>query len=135
MTQDKRLNKYNHRQFILFAAIGAVGTGGHFLTLILLVEWAGLSAVWATTAGFIVGALINYFLNYHITFKSDKAHREAMLKFFMVALLGAGMNTLIVFVGVDLMAVHYLVVQVVASSLVLIWNFSANKFWTFAIND
>ncbi len=135
MTQDKRLNKYNHRQFILFAAIGAVGTGGHFLTLILLVEWAGLSAVWATTAGFIVGALINYFLNYHITFKSDKAHREAMLKFFMVALLGAGMNTLIVFVGVDLMTVHYLLVQLVASSLVLIWNFSANKFWTFAIND
>ncbi len=135
MTQDRRLNKYNHRQFILFAAIGAVGTGGHFLTLILLVEWAGLSAVWATTAGFIVGALINYFLNYHITFKSDKAHREAMLKFFMVALLGAGINTLIVFVGVDLMTVHYLVVQLVASSLVLIWNFSANKFWTFAIND
>jgi len=135
MTQDRRLNKYNHRQFILFAAIGAVGTGGHFLTLILLVEWAELSAVWATTAGFIVGALINYFLNYHITFKSDKAHREAMLKFFMVALLGAGINTLIVFVGVDLMTVHYLVVQLVASSLVLIWNFSANKFWTFAIND
>ncbi|VAX13082.1 hypothetical protein MNBD_GAMMA24-2425, partial [hydrothermal vent metagenome] len=44
------LNRDNTRQFILFATIGAVGTGGHFLTLILLVEFVGLSAVWATTA-------------------------------------------------------------------------------------
>ncbi len=115
--------------------IGAVGTGGHFLTLILLVELAGLSAVWATTAGFSVGALINYFLNYHLTFKSDKAHREAMLKFFMVALLGAGMNMLIVFIGVDMLVLHYLLVQLFASALVLLWNFSANKLWTFATND
>lgn len=126
------LNSDNTRQFILFATIGAVGTGGHFLTLVLLVEFAGLSAVWATTAGFVVGALINYVLNYHLTFKSDKAHREAMLKFFIVALVGAGMNMLIMYIGVDVMAQFYLLVQVAASSVVLLWTFSANKLWTFA---
>ena len=126
------LNKDHTKQFVLFATIGAVGTGGHFLTLILLVEFAGLSAVWATTAGFVVGALINYILNYHFTFKSDKAHREALLKFLIVALLGAGMNMLIMYVGVDVMARFYLLVQIAASSVVLLWNFSANKLWTFA---
>jgi len=134
MTRENVLNKDNRREFFLFAAIGVVGTAGHFLTLVFLVECAGVSAVVATTAGFIVGALINYFLNYHFTFKSDKAHREAMLKFFMVALIGAGMNMLIVFMGVEIMAIHYLLVQLVASSIVLIWNFSANKLWTFANN-
>jgi len=69
------LNKDNTKQFVLFATIGAVGTGGHFLTLILLVEAAGVSAVWATTAGFIVGALINYFLNYHFTLLSRVTRR------------------------------------------------------------
>ncbi len=129
------LNKDNTKQFVLFAAIGAVGTGGHFLTLILLVEAAGVSAVWATTAGFIVGALINYFLNYHFTFKSDKAHREALLKFFIVAVVGAGMNMLIMYIGVDILVQFYLLVQIVASSVVLIWTFSANKLWTFAEKD
>lgn len=128
------MNRDNYRQFLLFSMIGAVGTGGHFITLILLVEFVSLAAVWATTVGFVVGAVINYFLNYYLTFKSDKAHRDAMLKFFTVALLGAGTNMLIVFVGVDVMMLHYLLVQLVASFIVLMWNFSVNKLWTFADN-
>jgi len=126
------LNKKNTKQFILFAIIGAVGTSGHFLTLILLVELTGLSAVWATTAGFIVGALINYILNYHLTFRSDKAHSETMLKFFVVATVGAGINMLIMYFGVDIFVLFYLLVQVIASSVVLLWTFTANKLWTFA---
>lgn len=125
-------NKGNTKQFFLFATIGAVGTAGHFLTLILLVELAGLSAVWATTAGFIVGALINYALNYHFTFRSDKAHSETMLKFFIVATVGAVLNVMIIFVGVDVLKLFYLFAQVIASSVVLLWTFTANKLWTFA---
>jgi len=125
-------NKYNTKQFILFATIGAVGTAGHFLTLILLVELGGVSAVWATTAGFIVGALINYVLNYHLTFRSEKAHSETMLKFFIVATVGAGLNMVIMFFGVDILALFYLLVQVIASSVVLLWTFTANKLWTFS---
>lgn len=126
------LNKGNTKQFIMYAGIGAVGTGGHFMTLILLVELAGVSAVWATTAGFVVGALINYILNYHLTFRSDKAHRETMSKFFIVALVGAGLNMMIMFFGVDVLALFYLLAQVIASSVVLLWTFAANKLWTFS---
>ncbi len=128
------LNKDNIRQFILFTMLGGLGTAGHFLTLILLVQFAGLTAVWATTAGFMVGALINYFLNYHLTFRSDKTHAEAMLKFFAVALVGAGLNMTIMFVGVNIFSLFYLLVQIAASSIVLLWTFAANKLWTFAGN-
>ena len=126
------LDKNNTKQFILYATIGVVGTGGHFLTLILLVEYVELAAVWATTAGFIVGAIINYLLNYHLTFSSDKAHSEALFKFFTVALLGAGINMSIMHVGVNVYAFHYLLSQIAASSIVLLWTFFANKMWTFA---
>ncbi len=122
------------KQFIVFAMLGGVGTAGHFLTLILLVQLVGLGAVWATTAGFMVGASINYFLNYHLTFRSDKTHSEAMLKFFIVALAGACLNMMIMFLGVNILALFYLLVQIVASFVVLLWTFSANKFWTFSKN-
>ncbi len=91
-----------------------------------------MSAVWATTAGFIVGALINYVLNYHLTFRSDKAHSETMLKFFIVATVGAAINMMIIFWGVDILELFYLFAQVIASSVVLLWTFTANKLWTFA---
>lgn len=125
-------NKTDVKQFILFATLGAVGTAGHFVTLVLLVQFVGMAVIWATTAGFIVGALINYALNYHLTFRSDKAHGETMVKFFIVALVGAGLNMIIMFWGVNILALFYLLVQVVASFVVLLWTFSANKLWTFS---
>ena len=124
----------NMKQFILFAMLGGVGTAGHYLTLILLVQLVGLAAVWATTAGFMVGAVMNYFLNYHLTFRSDKAHSEAMLKFFIVAMVGAGLNMMVMFLGVNILSLFYLLVQVAASFVVLLWTFSANKLWTFSAN-
>ena len=122
------------KQFILFAMLGGVGTAGHYLTLILLVQLVGMAAVWATTVGFMVGALINYFLNYHVTFQSDKTHSEAMLKFFIVAVVGAGINMTIMFFGVNIFALFYIFAQLAASFVVLLWTFAANKLWTFSVN-
>ena len=91
-----------------------------------------LVPVIASTIGFVVGALINYLLNYHITFNSNKRHREALTKFLLVAGLGAIINAAIVAAGINIFEMHYLVIQVIATCFVLIINFIANKYWTFA---
>lgn len=120
------------RQFIVFSMMGTIGTAGHYLTLVLLVELLEQSASIATTAGFIVGAIINYILNYHITFKSNKSHREALLKFLLIAAIGATINTFIMYIGTSIVHFHYLLVQVFATLIVLAWNFSINKIWVFS---
>ncbi len=120
------------QQFIIYTGIGAIGTTGHYVTLILLVQVIHTNPVIATTIGFAIGALINYALNYRLTFNSNKRHREALTKFFSVASLGAIINTAIMTVGINLLALHYLVIQVIATCFVLTLNFTANKYWTFA---
>ena len=120
------------RQFITFAGIGAVGTAGHYLTLIILVEFIYLSPVIATTAGFVVGAIINYVLNYKYTFNSTKNHTEAFSKFAVVAVIGAAMNAFIMQAGLEYFEINYLLVQILATAVVLLWNFFINKIWTFA---
>ena len=120
------------QQFIIYTGIGAIGTTGHYITLILLVQVIRTNPVIATTIGFVIGALINYALNYRLTFNSNKRHREALTKFFSVASLGAVINTAIMTVGINLLALHYLVIQVIATCFVLTLNFTANKYWTFA---
>ena len=119
------------RQFFYFTGLGAIGTAGHYATLIVLVQLWDVDPVIATTFGFIVGAVINYMLNYHITFQSDKRHVEALSKFLLVATIGAGINAFIMFVGVDGLKIHYLLAQIIATGIVLAWNFLVNKFWTF----
>jgi putative flippase GtrA len=126
-------SRHTLKQFLLFTAIGGVGTGGQYVTLIALVESGVLSALPASIVGFIVGAVINYFLNYRFTFKSNKSHKEAMTKFFLVALVGALINTALMYVGINILHVYYLLAQIVATGIVLLWNFGANKLWTFKL--
>lgn len=120
------------RQFVGFAGVGIIGTAGHYATLIGLVQLAGLIPLLASTAGFVVGAIINYFLNYRFIFRSRKRHSEALSKFLVVATAGLGLNTMAVWFGIDVIRWNYLVAQLAATAIVLVWNFSANKVWTFS---
>jgi len=120
------------RQFLIFAGIGAIGTAGHYACLIILVQLQLAAPVIATTVGFAVGAIINYLLNYRFTFNSNKQHRETLTKFLIVAILGAIINASIMSTGIKLLELHYLLIQLLATGFVLVFNFTANKFWTFA---
>lgn len=126
------LNKPIVQQFLLFTGIGAIGTAGHYVTLVVLVETLHFAPLPASTLGFIVGALINYFLNYHYTFASTRSHRDTMIKFGIVALVGAIANSAVMHVALTWLGLYYLLAQILATIIVLVWNFSVNKLWTFA---
>src|SRR5689334_18230916 len=117
------------RQFVTFTSVGVIGTTGHYVTLFLLVRCAGFSPVIASTAGFVVGAVINYGLNYRITFSSRNPHHQALPKFLTVAAIGLGINVGALRLMMVWLGLHYMLAQLAATVLVLLWNFSANKVW------
>ena len=119
------------RQFVKFTGVGFVSAIGHYGLLIVLVQFASVPAVPASAAGALLGALINYSLNYRYTFRSTRQHREALVRFVAVAAVGLVLNTLLMWVGVELIGAHYLLSQVVTTGLVLIWSFAGNRYWTF----
>lgn len=119
------------RQFVKFTGVGFVSAIGHYGLLIALVQAAAAPAVPASAAGALLGAWINYSLNYRYTFRSTRQHREAVLRFAVVAAVGLVLNTLFMWVGVEFIGVHYLLSQVVTTGLVLIWSFAGNRYWTF----
>jgi putative flippase GtrA len=124
--------KFPINQFILFAFMGGVGTLVHYAELILLVSRFSVDPVLASTAGAVSGALVNYLLNYRFTFGSRQLHRQTLPKFLAVAGLGFILNAALMWFAVRVIALHYLFGQIVATCLVLIWNYMANRHWTFA---
>lgn len=121
------------RQFLRFTGVGCMSALGHYGLLIFLVQAARANPVAASAAGALLGAWINYTLNYRFTFRSDKPHRESVVKFAIVAALGLLLNTLFMWIGVTIAGLHYLASQILTTGLLLIWSFVLNRFWTFHV--
>lgn len=119
-------------QFLRFVAVGIVGTAAHYAILIALVEFAQVDSAGASSLGFLAGAIVNYHLNRTLTFKSPVKMLSGLPKFFFIALVGAVMNVAIMIALTQYTRFHYLVIQLVATCVVLIWNFLGNRHWTFA---
>ena len=120
-------------RFLRFAGAGAIGTVAHYLVLYILVDLFGVNAVAASSAGYIVGAVTNYLLNYYFTFRSDKPHIATALKFFAVAVAGFFLNAGATWLFTEMTGLHYLVAQLMATALILLWNFAVNDRWTFGV--
>jgi putative flippase GtrA len=123
------------QQFIRFSGVGVISTLGHYGLLISLVQGLDVAPVTASAAGALLGAWINYSLNYRFTFRSAKQHRESLTKFAVVATVGLLLNTALMWVGVVLINAHYLISQVATTLTVLVWSFTANRCWTFRVRQ
>lgn len=118
-------------KFLSFGTVGVIGTAAHDATLIMLVDLAGATPVLSSGIGALVGALVNYRLNYSFTFRSDKRHRDVIVRFLTVAAIGLSLNVSLMSILADRLHLHYLLSQVTATLLVLVWNFTGNLLWSF----
>ena len=118
-------------RFIRFAAVGAVGTLAHYALLLVMVEAFGASPLAGATAGFVLGAIVNYALARLLVFDSDRTHVEALPRFFAVATVGLVWTALLMKLFVDVLGLHYLVAQVITTALLLLWHYAGNAVWTF----
>lgn len=119
-------------QLFAYGALGLVGTAGHYFVLYLLVEFAELSILVSTSAGFMTGAVVNHELNRRFLFhRTDRSYGASALRFYMVAIAGFLVNLSTMYVLTEFVAGHYLIAQMVATGLVFLATFLVNKLWTF----
>jgi putative flippase GtrA len=117
---------------VRYAGAGAVGTLVHFATVTAEVELAHVQPTWATVQGSFLGAVVNYVLNYYLTFASRASHLRTFPRFFAVAAFSAALNFAGMWLLVDRMHVYYLAAQVFCTLGVLLVGYTLNKAWTFA---
>jgi putative flippase GtrA len=128
--QRPQVTSVSWSRFVRFAAVGVVATCVQYALLILLVRFAGMGATLASSLGFVASAAANYLLNYRYTFRSRHPHGPAMLKFASLASVGLLLNAGLMRLLTE-SAWNYLIAQVLATAVVLVWNFLGNSLWTF----
>lgn len=114
-----------------FLGVGGAATLLQYALLLTMVELFALKSVLASSVSYVISALFNYILNYRFTFQSTADHKTALLRFSVVAACGLGINSLIMYFLTEIFTLYYLLAQVVATLVVLVWNFSAHRYWTY----
>jgi putative flippase GtrA len=115
-----------------FLGASGLATAFQYALLFALVELGGAPAVPASITAYAGGSGLNYWLRRGFVFRSRARHCWAVPRYLVVAGVGLGLTGLIMRLGVEYLGLPYPVSQVAATTLVLGWNFTAHRLWTFA---
>ncbi|MBN1954106.1 MAG: GtrA family protein [Anaerolineae bacterium] len=143
-------------RFLKFSVVGAVGAVVDFGLLNLLVQWAGFPKVVANACSFTAAVISNFIWNRLWVYPETRGEplRKQFLQFFLINLVGLAINTAIFYscdlwllgeagllagpagrlaqtVGMAHFDLAYNSAKVIATGVVLFWNFFANRLWTF----
>lgn len=126
------------RQLAKFAVVGACTTvldwSAYFLLKLPLGRFGQHGKQLAKAGSFVVSAYANYRLNRAWTFRStDRRVAAEAVRFLIVALIGLVCNNAIFFILTNPAGLHLpdLAGLFFATATVSMWNFLANKYWTF----
>jgi putative flippase GtrA len=142
-----RSNRKEVKRFVKFAMVGAAGSITDFTILNLLIQVGGAPLVLANTVSFIAAVMQNFTLNRYWSFPESRSRQAGgqLAQFALVSLIGLGLSQFVflslhhlwedwwmLHYGADLgFTVSYNVAKLFAIGVVLFWNFSANRLWTY----
>ena len=134
ISSDKEIERFGR-----FLAVGGVGTVLDFSPLALL-KLAGLPTLFANSLSFVAGLVNNFTWNRLWTFGDaiQPDWRRQLIQFTAVSLVGLALNNLIVLSLEGIFGTMlsqpdwgYLPAKVIATGVVVFWNYFANRMWTF----
>lgn len=117
------------QQVATFLVSGVAASGTHYAVYVALVAAGWLGPIPATVVGFCVGTVVSYVLNSRFTFRAALT-RASFTRFWIVTLLGGGLNTALVATQTAL-GVHFGLAGLTAIAAGAAFNFAGHKLWTF----
>jgi putative flippase GtrA len=116
-----------------YAAVGGAAALIDFLIFAVFAKILGFNYLLVGAAGFIIATTVNYFLSIRFVFISGVRftfHKEISLVF-LISLVGLGLNQLVLYLGIGILAWEMLFVKVCATGSVFFWNFGARSYFIF----
>lgn len=126
------------KRFLKFCVVGVSGAGVSLGFLALFVAVAGLNKIVAQIPSYEISILTNFAFNEFWTFGDRRtpgleSFLMRALKFNLVSLVGWGINLAVYALALKVAGINYLVSQVIAIAVAMMWNFFFNVAWTWKI--
>lgn len=114
------------KQLFRFGIVGFIAfliDYGLFALLTIL----GMHYLIAQIISFAISLAFNYYLSVKWVFDAKKQTKKEVIIFVVLAVVGLGINEILLYIGVDLLHIHELIVKLVSTIIVMIYNFITRK--------
>ena len=119
-------------QLMKFGVVGIIATVIDFVVLTILTETFGVYYLTSAAIGFIVATLFNYVASMRYVFNSrfgPHEKRKELIIFILLSVVGLGLNQFFMWLLVAFFSIYYIFSKVLATTLVMAWNFVSRKLW------
>lgn len=126
-------------EFARYIAVGGAAFVADLAVLVAVRELLLKPYAWgvyvAAVIGFMAGLAVNYILSIKFCFVAAKAGKGrtlgAFILFTVICILGLLWTEIGMWLGIGVLEQNYILVKVVVSGIVLVWNYTAKKFLVF----
>ena len=123
---------YNH-SVVRFLFSGGLAAAANIIPLFVLVHFFYIWYLLAAVVAFITAVAVSFMMQKFFTFNDytrEKIKQQTVL-YLGIQIFNLCLNTLFMYIGVDLLHIHYILAQVLISGMMAVYNFFVYKHLVF----
>ncbi len=115
-------------QILKFGVVGGLAFLIDYVLLYALTEFVGIHYLISSVISFTVSLIFNYILSIKWVFDVTKKQTVKEITIFVIlSVIGLGINQVVMYVGSDLLNIYYMLTKIIATAIVMVWNFVTRK--------
>lgn len=128
-------------RLLKYSTVGVSGTFIDLLLLYILVDMYSYPVISSAIISFTIAATNNFIINQSWTFKDEteneleRRYHIKYIKFMIISVIGLCFTVMLMYLFHTVLFIWYILAKIMTSSMVLLWNYYANKNWTFKIRS
>lgn len=116
-------------QIFKFGIVGGIAFLIDYIVLFCCKEFIGLSVLLSAAIAFTVSVIYNYIASVKWVFdvNKEKSAKKNFVIFIILSIIGLIITEIIMWIGSDIMKINYLIVKIIATAIVMVFNFITRK--------
>ena len=122
-------------QFFRYIFVGGTAFIVDFILYFILTDFFAIHYLISALIAFLIAVLVNYVMSIKWVFNQDNIdNRVVEVNLFMlISFIGLIFTEILLYGFTDLIGFHYLISKIIASIIVLFWNFAARRIMFYGI--
>lgn len=117
-------------QILKFGVVGVLAFVIDYGLLIFCTEKLGINYLISGAIAFSVAVVFNYILSalwVYDTSGNSQDKRMQLVIFIILSVIGLGLTELLMWIGTDMLSIHYTITKIIATVIVMFYNFVTRK--------